>query len=126
MDQTSRAFVCFVIFAALLVVTVIASWCQAQNTLTVDGKTVELPSMTAAEIREMEARQREAERQRPPEPVYVAPRTEPKVVVIRERVPVAPAPPAINIEINARRNTPYPYHIEVDPKTGIYKKVRDK
>jgi hypothetical protein len=127
MDQISRAFICFVLLALLFFVAVISSWCQAQNVLIVDGKTIEFPSMTPAEIREMEARQREAERQRPPEPVYIAPPSTPKVIVLRERVPVELAPlPAINIEINARRRTPYSYHFEVDPKSGALKKMRDK
>ena len=100
---------------------------MAQNVLIVEGHPpIELQSMTAAQIAEMEKAQRDQERANAiPAPVLREPVVQDRVIIIREPAPAEQKQKTeINIGINQRRRTPYPYHFEM--KNGVLTKVRDK
>lgn len=111
----------------LILTFFIAGQALAQNVLIVEGHPpIELQSMTAAQIAEMEKAQREQERANTiPAPVLREPVVHDRVIIIREAAPVQQKQKTeINIGIDQRRRTPYPYHFEM--RNGILTKVRDK
>jgi len=102
----------------------VTSEAWGQNYIQVEGQEkIELPSMTPAEIRELEARQKAQQ------PVVIkkeGPKTptQPKIVIIKQMAPTPQPKVEISIENNYKRKTPYPYHFEQDEK-GNLRKVRD-